>query len=184
MRLELRRHPDSRCQAVDRIEVTIARPSTDRLMLSYELKGQLGEIRIPALARAERTDELWRHTCFEAFIQASSRKDYYEFNFAPSRQWAAYHLKSYRSAMQPVREIKSIAIDSAFGAEHGTLQATVDLEGLSSLPRDADWRIGLSAVIETLSGDKSYWALSHPPGIPDFHHSDGFVERLLPALTT
>jgi len=33
-------------------------------------------------------DELWQHTCFEAFIGTSSGAGYYEFNFAPSTQWA------------------------------------------------------------------------------------------------
>jgi hypothetical protein len=33
-------------------------------------------------------------------------------------------------------------------------------------------------VIEETSGGKSYWALAHPPGKPDFHHADGFVYEL------
>jgi len=30
-------------------------------------------------------------------------------------------------------------------------------------------------VIEEAAGTLSYWALCHPPGRPDFHHSDNFV---------
>jgi hypothetical protein len=30
-------------------------------------------------------------------------------------------------------------------------------------------------VIEDTSGHKSYWALAHPPGKADFHHSDSFA---------
>jgi hypothetical protein len=52
------------------------------------------------------------------------------------------------------------------------------LDGMSSLPRDAPWRLGLSAVIEETSGRKSYWALAHPPGKPDFHHADCFAYEL------
>jgi hypothetical protein len=33
----------------------------------------------------------------------------------------------------------------------------------------------LAAVIEDTRGDKSYWALAHPPGKADFHHSDTFA---------
>jgi hypothetical protein len=29
--------------------------------------------------------------------------------------------------------------------------------------------IGLTAVLEQTDGTKSYWALAHPPGKPDFH---------------
>jgi hypothetical protein len=34
-------------------------------------------------------------------------------------------------------------------------------------------------VIEETNGAKSYWALKHPPGKPDFHHADGFVLELV-----
>ncbi len=39
---------------------------------------------------------------------------------------------------------------------------------------DRGSRLALSAVIEELDGTKSYWALRHPPGKPDFHHPDCF----------
>jgi len=35
--------------------------------------------------------------------------------------------------------------------------------------------LGLSAVLEETNGRKSYWALVHRPGQPDFHHSDCFT---------
>lgn len=54
------------------------------------------------------------------------------------------------------------------------LSATLDLDRLG-LPADAPWRLGLSAVIEETSGAKSYWALAHAPGKPDFHHPDAFA---------
>ena len=57
-----------------------------------------------------------------------------------------------------------------------TLQASLDLDSLS-LPRKALWRLGLSAVIEDISGRKSYWALMHPAGKPDFHDADSFVHE-------
>jgi hypothetical protein len=55
------------------------------------------------------------------------------------------------------------------------------LDRLSALPHKATWRLGLSAVIEDSSGAKSYWALAHPPGKPDFHHPDCFAHEL-PAM--
>jgi hypothetical protein len=39
-------------------------------------------------------------------------------------------------------------------------------------------RIGLSAVIEEKNGMKSYWALAHPAGKPDFHHPACFAAEL------
>lgn len=40
------------------------------------------------------------------------------------------------------------------------------------------WDIGLSAVIEEIDGTKSYWALAHPDGPPDFHDPTCFIARL------
>lgn len=41
-----------------------------------------------------------------------------------------------------------------------------------------DTRAAITAVIEEADGTKSYWALAHPAGKPDFHHPDGFVLEL------
>ncbi|MFC7497623.1 hypothetical protein ACFQRC_00110 [Enterovirga sp. GCM10030262] len=48
---------------------------------------------------------------------------------------------------------------------------------------DMPWQLGLSAVIEETNGRKSYWALAHPPGDPDFHHEDCFALELAAART-
>jgi hypothetical protein len=53
---------------------------------------------------------------------------------------------------------------------------------LGSLQIESPARLGLSAVIEEANGRKSYWALAHPPGKPDFHHSDCFVLELPAAV--
>src|ERR1043165_4654007 len=95
----LSRHPDSHCPAASRVEVTVAHSCANRLVLSYVVIGQMSDIRLPPVAAAARTDDLWQHTCFEAFIRASSGTAYYEFNFAPSTQWAAYRFSGYRSEM-------------------------------------------------------------------------------------
>ena len=38
--------------------------------------------------------------------------------------------------------------------------------------------LAVSAVIEETDGTKSFWALRHPPGPPDFHHPDCFALTL------
>lgn len=42
----------------------------------------------------------------------------------------------------------------------------------------SECRLGMSAVIEEQEGTKSYWALAHPPGKPDFHHPACFAITL------
>ena len=112
----------------------------------------------------------------------SSGAEYYEFNFAPSTQWAAYRFSDYRSGMRAAAEIGVLPIETRSSPDCYTLQATLDLDRLPDLPRDALWRLGLSAVIEDMSGRKSYWALAHPSGKPDFHHADGFAYEFSPAV--
>ncbi len=182
MRQLLRLHPDSRCFAAANIEVEIERPQTNSLVLSYIVTGKISDICMPPVMAAARSDELWRHTCFEAFVRSSLGAEYYEFNFAPSTQWAAYRFNSYRSGMCVAAEISALPIEMRSSPDGYTLQATLDLDRLSSLPRDASWRLGLSAVIEDISGCRSYWALAHPPGKPDFHHSDCFAYEFFPVV--
>src|SRR5262245_6526245 len=167
MQQMLRLHPASRSSAAEKIEVAIARPRAERLVLSYVVTGKINDVRLPPVAVAARTDELWQHTCFEAFVRASSGAGYYEFNFAPSTQWAAYRFSNYRSGMRVAAEISAPPIETQSGPGCYVLQTSLDLDRLSDLPRDELWRLGLSALIEDTSGRKSYWALVHPLGKPD-----------------
>jgi len=179
MRHELILHPDSRSSAVTRIEVDVTR-SAGTLQLRYIVTGKIGELRIPPLTDPARTDELWKHTCFEAFVRAPKSAAYYEFNLSPSTQWAAYHFSGYRSGMIAATELAAPQINVKSAAARYALQAMVE-PASSNLPGDMAWRLALSAVIEEASGAKSYWALAHPPGKPDFHHSDCFALELGPA---
>jgi hypothetical protein len=170
MRESLRLHPDSLCVAATRVEAEVACPRRGSLVLSYVVSGKISDLRMPPIVAAARADELWRHTCFEAFVRTSAGPAYYEFNFAPSTQWAAYRFSGYRSGMRVATEIGAPRIEVRSRAETYTLQAALEFDGLSSR-----LHIGLSAVLEETSGRKSYWALAHPPGKADFHHADCFT---------
>jgi hypothetical protein len=178
MRYTLKRHSDSPCAAVTYVDVDVARPRTGSLMLTYIVAGKIGDLLMPAAAAPARTSELWRRTCFEAFVRTATGDGYYEFNFAPSTQWAAYRFDGHREGMRTAAEIGAprIAVEST--GDRYTLQAALELNEFSSV---SSWRLGLSAVIEETNGRKSYWALAHPPGAPDFHHSDCFAGELSPA---
>ncbi|GAO39682.1 hypothetical protein SCH01S_38_00220 [Sphingomonas changbaiensis NBRC 104936] len=141
------------------------------LRLRYRLAGDLDTLSIPARAGPARRDNLWQHTCFEAFVATGA--GYLEFNFSPSTEWAAYRFSGYREGMEqldiPTPKLRVSRTDQA-------LELTVEV----ALPEPAT-RLGLSAVVEEISGTKSYWALRHPPGDkPDFHHPDCFALELPP----
>jgi hypothetical protein len=143
--------------------------------------GRIGDLAMPPVAATARADDLWRHTCFEAFVRNSPGAAYYEFNFAPSTQWAAYGFGGYRNEKRAASEIKAPRIAVEAGSEHYILRASLDLHQLlrpmsgEETGADGPWRLGLSAVIEEANGNQSYWALAHPPGKPDFHHPDCYV---------
>jgi len=174
----LKLHPDLHCAAVTRIEVAAARARPSTLVLDYEITGKIGDLRMPPMMAPVRSDGLWRHTCFEAFVRAAPGTAYHEFNFAPSTQWAAYGFDGYRSGMRIEGELVAPRFEMESSGKHYNLRVSLALDRLPSLPSDAIWRLGLSAVIEEMNGALSYWALAHPPGKADFHHSDCFAHEL------
>ena len=122
----------------------------------------------PSEAPPTRTENLWAHTCFEAFV--STDRGYREFNLSPSGQWASYGFADYREGMCAADE--SVVVDGLDGGSD-----YMALEGRIDLPNDAV-RLALSAIIETRDGEKTYWALAHPSDKPDFHHPDSFTLAL------
>ena len=178
MRAALKLHPHSHSAAVRHIEVEVARSQAGGVLLRYVVSGRIGDVVWPAVRAPVRTDELWRHTCFEAFIRPATGEAYYEFNFSPSTQWATYRFDSYRQGGRAAGEIDSPRITVERTPEFFTLQTAPQWDASSELGRATVWRIGLSAVLEERGGHKSYWALAHPPGKPDFHHADGFTLEL------
>lgn len=138
------------------------------LGIQYDLRGKIGDLAIPDSAPGVHTDGLWQTTCFELFVGDGA--GYREFNFSPSSAWAGYRFSGYREGMTTL-DIPAPVIDLEQDEERLLLSVMLDRMALPSPP----WKIGLSAVIEDMSGMKSYWALAHPPGTPDFHHPDCFV---------
>jgi hypothetical protein len=179
MRLQLKLHPDTRCEAVSQLEVKAQRDRDGWLQLHYLITGGTGLVAMPQWQAPGRADGLWKHTCFEAFVRPMPDPAYYEFNFSPSQQWAGYLFRGYREGMTPAHTspppIAMSAEGQGMGIQRFELSTSVDL---SALPKDRPWRVGLSAVIEEQDGRISYWALEHPPGKPDFHHQDCFALEL------
>ena len=170
-KMSLRLHPDSR-STLERVEVEAVRDTTGLLHLTYSVSGAIDRVAIPGAQPSLRTDELWKHTCFELFLSAA--KGYYELNFSPSSQWAAYRFDAHRAGMRDAI-LAEPTIEWRATDGQGVLTVTVQL------PHDATGPLGVSTVIENIDGDRSFWALAHPPGRPDFHNAACFVGELPPA---
>ncbi|MEW5771387.1 MAG: DOMON-like domain-containing protein [Pseudomonadota bacterium] len=167
-------HPDTPAPFVTAIEVTTNLSEAGDLTLTYTLAADLKHLRIPEPTPPTRADDLWRHTCFEAFIQGDDAPAYREFNLSPSGQWQAYAFVDYRRG-GPLAPAPAPTMKREDSANSLTLVCTLPAE---AVPRGRLLRLGLTAVVEAVDGSLSYWSLRHAPGKPDFHHTHAFALSL------
>ncbi len=160
-------HPDTPPLAVTSIEATAWREG-DRWHFRYLLDGT-GELVLPDPAESARADELWNTTCFEAFVSIS-RQAYREYNFSPSGEWASFAFDAPRQGMRNSTDHAEIWLD--LGDDWIAVEAAICTDATLGSA------LGLTAVIEETGGHKSYWALAHPAGPPDFHNPSCFIARL------
>lgn len=167
-------HPNTPSQVIHEIVVMVEEASSN-LMLTFCLVGDVSSLSIPEVQPSQSADDLWQHTCFEVFIMGGEGPEYREFNFSPSREWAVYSFRDYRVAEVLENELVPEIV----------VRKTMDRLELSAeicrdfLPQGGPLRLGLSAVVEDAEGVLSYWSLRHPPGRPDFHHTDSFAVQLV-----
>ncbi len=164
-------HHDAPPSGVRSVDVRWVETAEGRLMLRWQVAG-CEQLVLPAFAGKGRAEGLWQTTCFELYVMAEGGLAYDEYNFSPSERWAAYRFDDYRAGMRDLAMATAPTISGASGEKLYVLTVTLD-----AIPRGRV-RVGLSAVIEEDDGAKSYWALAHPPGKPDFHHPTCFALTL------
>ncbi|WEK47054.1 MAG: DOMON-like domain-containing protein [Candidatus Andeanibacterium colombiense] len=166
-------HPAHPPLAVRSIEARVIGFDANWLRLRWRIEGAT-KLVVPAFAGRGRADELWRTTCFEAFLKPVGGSAYVELNMSPSERWAAYDLTSYREGMseRPFPHEPQCAI--RVGTDLTIFDAAVPSAGLPPVPA----ALGLSAVIEEEGGVKSYWAMAHLSEKPDFHDAACFAAKL------
>jgi len=182
-------HPATPTRVVRTLSVDVVRPSPAELRLAYVLAGDVARLRVPAPAAPRRGTDLWRHTCFEAFVRAEDAVAYHELNLAPSGEWAVLAFRDYRvpddtprlgdDGLPPAIALPP-RVAVRVGPDRIELDATVALDALAPEYTATALSIALATVVEETSGTRSYWALRHPAGAPDFHHRDAFGLRVEP----
>ena len=168
----LQPHPATPDGGATSIEAGIAH-SAAGLSLTYRISGTPGAIRLPAPAVAGPADELWRHTCCEAFIAADA--GYHEFNFSPSGAWAVYRFTDIRQRDTAYCPPLAPVVRCIADAQGVTLTADIPA---ALLPAGPARRLGLTAVVEAVDGRLAYWALRHDNPQPDFHRPATFLISL------
>jgi hypothetical protein len=177
LKAELQCHPAIPAPLVRGVAAQVGWGNDEALVLTFALEGNLARLRIPTPQPPRRVDNLWRHTCFEAFLRHKGEPAYCEFNFAPSGEWAAYAFRRYRDGMSPVQDVAPRVVVRRT-KDRLELDARIRLECLPPGQPHTRLQLALSAIIEDDQGVLSYWALTHPPGRPDFHHPDAFALEL------
>ncbi len=176
MILTLVPHPAFPPRFVEGVSVQVERQQKGGVWLEYWVRGP-GQLVLPSGAVPRRADGLWNTTCFELFSMRPSSASYYEFNFSPSFEWAAYEFDGYRSGMRELTAVDP-GIEISLLPDHTFFLAA---EPWPPELVSGDISIGLAAILEERDGTKSYWALAHPdPEKPDFHHPGSFILELPP----
>lgn len=176
-------HPSTPCWVVANVAVQVAMRAPNRLHLRYELVGDCDRIVFPPRSgKPVFADNLWQHTCFEAFIATPTMPAYQEFNFSPSGHWAVYDFSAPR-----VRATASCrpALPPAIGCAHTPRRFALTAEIVLEAPpthRQQDLVLGLSAVLEQTDGTLCHWALDHASDRPDFHARASWLATLPSAL--
>ena len=167
-------HPSTPNDDVRSLVVQLRTEEPDILVFQYSLVADISRVRVPLSGAGGRADDLWKHTCFEAFVASRDAPGYHEFNFSPSGDWAVYRFSAYREGMSPAEIGRAPEILVRRRDDGLMLVSAVRIGHLVDLDV-RHLRVALAAVIEDKNGGLSYWGLRHPPGKPDFHHPNGFA---------
>ena len=92
------RHPDTPPGAIVNVDAELVR-TPDGATATFRAIGDVAQLIVPAPATPERTDNLWKTTCFEIFV-AGEGAAYREYNLSPSGQWASYDFDRTREGMR------------------------------------------------------------------------------------
>jgi hypothetical protein len=161
-------HADTKIANVQSIDCAVWQDG-GRWHFRYLVEGR-EDLVLPDPAKPSRADDLWKTTCFEAFVGLKG-DSYLEFNFSPSGQWAAYRFDAPRKGMCDEPAEVEVWLDAGEGWLG--VEAAVRCKALEPVTA-----LGLTEVIEEIGGHKSYWALSHPAGPPNFHDRTCFQALL------
>jgi hypothetical protein len=176
-------HPLTAAPQVRALDVRATWTAADGLQISYRLWGDIARLRVPDDQPARRADQLWEHTCFEAFVALPGSQAYREFNFSPAGLWASYDFSVYRQRadMGDTTAGEMVAPQIVTRRYAGRLEVDATLAA-SVLPAGMEaLDVGLCAVVEAadaVDGHHSYWALAHGAARPDFHLRESFTLRI------
>jgi hypothetical protein len=130
-------------------------------------QGEWGSAEFPQ----RRQQELWKHTCFEAFLRVEGRSEYFEINISPGLGWNVYEFQSYRKP-QPPTESQGLVPEKILWKD-SVLEAHFQHSWKSGIQINAS-----VCSILNVSEQTFYFSQKHSSQKPDFHQPDSFsLER-------
>lgn len=165
--------------AIAAVEAAVLGLDRHWLRVRWRVEGT-GRVLVPPFAGKGRSDGLWQQTCFELFLKSPGDDGYIELNLSPSERWAAYDFAAYRSGMEDRDMPRDPDCTLRVGGQMLIFDAAIPVVTLPRLP----WQMSITAVIAEAADEedappvKSFWALKHPSGPPDFHSPACFAASL------
>lgn len=149
--------------------------ASNNFFIRYEVDGEIDQILLSARSSSPtRTDDLWKATCFEFFIATPYQPGYWEFNMSPSGDWNIYKMEAYRRVgFREETAFTQLPFVLGKSGSKLSLDISVDLNPL--LQPKQEVQVGITAIIQSVYGNESYWALAHPGAQADFHLRDSFI---------
>ena len=166
--MQLVPHPDTTSATLQSMDASVWQDD-GRWHFRYLFEG-ITDLVLPEPEKPSRADELWKTTCAEAFVGLPNGA-YLEFNFSPSGQWAAYQFDAPRVGMRHEPAEAEIFLDA--GEDWLTIEAAVRCKAL-----EPGLTLNMTAIVHEQGGHKSYWALKHGEGPPNFHDRACFTALL------
>ena len=151
------------------------------ITLKYSLTGKINDVLLPSTSvDPRRKDELWKATCFEFFLAIKNEPQYWEFNLSPSGDWNVYRMDAYRRVgFREEALIQQLQIETTREENKFTLDSAADLTPIIQHSfASQTLQFGISAILQTQSGNVTYWALTHPGSEADFHLRESFILSL------
>jgi len=136
------------------------------LLLSFVLSGVSDNYLFDTKNHAKRADELWKATCFEAFIKNPNSKEYWELNIAPSGAWNFYYFSDYKKDMQEERRVLTPKV--LFKQKRDEVYVNVEMNFTEKL-FDGRGEFNLALILLNVEGKREFFTLNPKEGVADFH---------------
>ncbi len=159
-------HPAVPAPPVRQFRAAVSWAAGRKLALVFRLEARISHFRIPRPVQPQRADELWEHSCFEAFIACPRRAAYLEINLSPSCAWSVFHFDDYRKGRRDVAAEPEIAVLQ--GPDVVQVEASLSIDAWLRRPPQRLY-VAFASILEDDFGELSYWAPEHPDETPDFH---------------